>query len=123
VHRRALLLAVVVSELLVAGLLVHVPDIGAALGFLGGGYPTAMTVLAAASLLIWVALLATAGLLIASLLVRGAARVAPQQLVLASVLAGSLAMLGFGVMRHLEASYSMCCGSVSQARQQLDAGP
>jgi len=38
-------------------------------------------------------------------------------------LAACIAILAVGVVRHNSNAYSMCCGSISQARQQLAKAP
>ncbi|MHB8532798.1 MAG: hypothetical protein ACYDC2_08760 [Solirubrobacteraceae bacterium] len=120
-----MLLMLVGGGLAVAALVLHIPDLGAASGFLRGGHPSGVAALAAATLLIWVALLA--GALV--VLVRSARHVrttvpsAPVVVVIMIVV--GVAILGVGVVRHSTAasSYSMCCGSISQARQQLASAP
>lgn len=121
---RIALLLLALSELLVAGLVVHAPDVNAAFGFLRGDYPSSAGVLAASSLLVWVALLVATTVLLLSLIRRGAARVVPSRVLVAAVLAGSVVVLGTGIDRRLSApSYSMCCGSVTRAERALETPP
>jgi len=122
-RRSLLLLLVVVLELVVMAVLVRLPDIGAALAFLNGGYPTGVTVLAASVLLVWAVLIMATIVLVIRLARQRPAGMTTTRLVLGLMVVASVAMLGFGVARHLSASYAMCCGSISQARQQLANAP
>ena len=122
-RRAAVVLLLVVVELAVVAVVLHLPDIGAAGGFLGGGYPTGTMVVAASTALIWLALLAATLVLAVRLLRHVAVTLGWLRLLLGLALAGSVALLCLGVLRHVSSSYSMCCGSVSQAQQQLADTP
>ncbi len=122
-RRQLLILLLVAGELVLAGVALHLPDIGAAGGFFGGGYPTAVTTLAACTLLIWSALLVSALVLAVRALRHLPAGVRSARLLVALMVAVGAAVLCVGLVRHLNASYSMCCGSISQARQQLANAP
>jgi hypothetical protein len=50
-------------------------------------------------------------------------RVTPARVLAGVTLAVGLAVLSVGVVRHSSNQYSMCCGSISQARQQLAKAP
>jgi membrane protein implicated in regulation of membrane protease activity len=122
-RRQLLILLLVAGELVLAGVVLHLPDVGAAGGFFGGGYPTGVTTLAACTLLIWSALLISASVLAVRALRHLPAGVRSARLVVALMVAVGATVLGAGVVRHHNASYSMCCGSISQARQQLANAP
>ena len=117
------LLLLAVGGLAVAALVLPLPNVAAATGFVSGEHPTAVAALAATELLIWVVFLVGVVVVLARTL--GNVRV---RMVLARVLVGVLlalgpAVLGVGVARHSSNAYSMCCGSISQARQQLANAP
>ena len=122
-RRTVLLFLFAVAELVVVALVLHLPDIGAAGGFLGGGYPTGTTVVAASTALIWLALLAATLVLAVRIVRHVAGTLGWLRLILALALAASAALLCLGVLRHVSSSYSMCCGSVSQAQRQLADTP
>jgi hypothetical protein len=123
VRRHASVLLAVVGGVAVAALVLPRPNLAAAMGFVSGADPTGVAALAAAELLLWVALMV--GVVV--VLARTRSNVRPRLLsarVLAGVtLAVCLAILGVGVARHNSNAYSMCCGSISQARQQLAKAP
>ncbi|HUY59311.1 MAG TPA: hypothetical protein VMV16_06340 [Solirubrobacteraceae bacterium] len=122
-RRTVLFFLFAVVELVVVALVLHLPDIGAAGGFLGGGYPTGTTVVAASTALIWLALLAATLVLAVRLARHVMVTLGWLRLLLSLALAASVALLCLGVLRHVSSSYSMCCGSVSQAQQQLADTP
>jgi hypothetical protein len=122
-RRQLPILLLVAAELALAGVALHLSDIGAAGGFFGGGYPTAVTTLAACTLLIWSALLISGLVLAVRALRHLPAGVGSARLVVALMVAVGVAVLCVGVVRQHNATYSMCCGSISQARQQLANAP
>ena len=122
-RRTVLFFLFAVVELVVVALVLHLPDIGAAGGFLGGGYPTGTTVVAASTALIWLALLAATLVLAVRLARHVMVTLGWLRLLLSLALAASVALLCLGVLRHVSSSYSMCCGSVSQAQRQLADTP
>jgi len=122
-RRSAFLFLFVVAELVVVAVVLHLPDITAAGGFLGGGYPTGVTVVAASTALIWLALFAATVVFGVRLVRHVAVTAGWTRLLLGLALAGSAALLCLGVLHHVSASYSQCCGSVSQAEQQLTGTP
>jgi hypothetical protein len=93
------------------------------MGFVSGADPTGVAALAAAELLLWFALLAGVVLVLARTLGRVRLRVTSARVLAGVTLAVCLATLGVGVARHNSTAYSMCCGSISQARQQLAKAP
>ena len=122
-RRHASALLAVVGGVAVAALVFPRPNLAAAMGFVSGADPTGVAALAAAELLIWAALLVGVVVVLARTL--GSVRLCVTS---ARVLAGvsvavCLAILGVGVARHNGNAYSMCCGSISQARQQLTTAP
>jgi hypothetical protein len=123
VRRHASVLLAVVGGVAVAALVLPRPNLAAATGFVSGTDQTGLAALAAAELLLWLALMAGVVLVLARTL--GSARLPlTSGRVLAGVtLAVCLATLGVGVARHNSNAYSMCCGSISQARQQLAKAP
>lgn len=122
--RRVLpLLILVLAELVVVAVVLGVPNLGAAGGFLSGGYPTGTTVVAASTALLWLALFAATVVLAVRLLRHLAVTVRWRRLLAGLALVASLALLSLGVLRHVTSSYSMCCGSISQAQQQLTTTP
>ena len=112
-RRHASVLLAVVGGVAVAALVLPRPNLAAAMGFVSGADPTGLAALAAAELLIWVALLAGVVRL----------RLTSPRVLAGVTLAVCLAILGVGVARHNSNAYSMCCGSISQARQQLAKAP
>lgn len=122
-RRSLLLLVLVVSGLVVVAVLLRLPNVGAALTFLNGGYPTGVTVLAASVFLIWALLVTATTVLVIRVARQRPAGVTTTRLVLGLMVVASVAMLGFGLARHFSTSYSMCCGSIGQAQQQLANTP
>jgi hypothetical protein len=123
VRRQALVLLVAVGGLAVAALVLPLPNVAAATGFVSGEHPTAVAALAASELLIWVALLVTVVVVLAHTLGNVRFRVLSARVLIGVLLAVGVAVLGVGVARHSSNEYSMCCGSISQARQQLANAP
>ena len=117
------LLLVAVGGLAVAALVLPRPHVAAAIGFVSGQDPTGVAALAAAELLIWVAVLVAVVVVLAHTLGNVRFRVLSARLLVGVMFAVSLAVLGVGVARHSSNQYSMCCGSISQARQQLANAP
>ncbi|HUZ71312.1 MAG TPA: hypothetical protein VMU65_16520 [Candidatus Saccharimonadales bacterium] len=122
-RRTVLLFLFAVAEVVVVALVLHLPDIGAAGGFLGGGYPTGTTVVAASTALIWLALLAATVAFGVRMVRHIGVTAGWTRLLLGLALAGSAALLCLGVLHHMSSSYSQCCGSVNQAEQQLTGSP
>jgi hypothetical protein len=119
--RIPLLLAV--GEVIAAALVLGMPDLAAAASFFSGGYPTVQGAVAASSVLIWAAILLAAAVVAIAEMRRLVRRTRPSRLAVGVALAIGLAVLVGGAIRHSQASYSMCCGSLNEARQQLQAGP
>ena len=98
------------------------PDLPLVGNFLSGQYPTNAGAIAVVSLVTWVLL----GIALAVVVTNSFRRVAShgqfvqrrwtRAVVLATV--GGV-MLGVGVVHHMSAGYSMCCGSVQEAQQTL----
>ncbi len=122
-RRQASVLLVAVGGLAVAALVLPLPSVAAATGFVSGQDPTGVAALAAAELLIWVALLVGVVAVLARTLGHVRFRVLSARVLVGVLLAVGLAILGVGVARHSSSEYSMCCGSISQARQQLANAP
>ena len=122
-RRHASILLAVVGGVAVAALVLPRPNLAAATGFVNGADPTGVAALAAAELLIWVALLVGVVLVLARMLASARFRVTSTRVLAGVTLAVCLAILGVGVARHNSNAYSMCCGSISQARQQLAKAP
>lgn len=122
-RRQTLVLVGVDGALAVAALLLRVPNIAAASGFLSGEDPTGVAALAAAALLIWISFLAVTVVVLVRIRRHVPVRVASARVRVGLMIAAGVAVLGFGVVRHSSDSYSMCCGSISQARQQLANEP
>jgi hypothetical protein len=123
VRRHASVLLALVGGVAVAALVLPRPNLAAATGFVSGADPAGVAALAAVELLIWVALLVGVVLVLARTLGRFRLRVTPARVLAGVTLAVCLAVLGVGVARHNSNAYSMCCGSISQARQQLAKAP
>jgi hypothetical protein len=123
VRRQGSVLLVAVGGLAAAALVLPLPNVAAAVGFVSGSDPTGVAALAATELLIWVALLVGVVLLLAPTLGNVRFRVLSARVLVGVLLALGLAVLGVGVARHSSSGYSMCCGSISQARQQLANAP
>ena len=117
------LLLLAVGGLAVAGLVLPRPNVAAAIGFVSGQDPTGVAALAAAELLIWVALLGGAVVVLARTLGDVRPRLLSARVLVGVMLTIGVAVLGVGVARHSSKAYSMCCGSISQARQQLANAP
>ncbi|HUZ85038.1 MAG TPA: hypothetical protein VMU66_10105 [Gaiellales bacterium] len=122
-RRHTSVLLVSVGGVAVAALLLPLPNVAAATGFVSGEHPTGVAALAAAELLIWVALLVAVAVVLAHTLAHVRLRVTSERVLVGVMLAVGLAILGVGVARHSSSEYSMCCGSISQARQQLANAP
>ena len=122
-RRQNLVLVGVVGVLAVAALVLRVPNIAAASGFVSGEDATGVAALAAAALLIWIAFLTGAVVVLVRTFGHVTHRVASARVLVGLMIAAGVAVLGFGVVRHSSDSYSMCCGSISQARQQLANEP
>jgi hypothetical protein len=123
VRRHASVLLAVVGGVAVTALVLPRPNLAAATGFVSGTDPTGVAALAAAELLIWVVLLVGVVLVLARTLGTVRLRVTSTRVLVGVTLAVCLAILGVGVARHNSNAYSMCCGSISQARQQLVKAP
>jgi hypothetical protein len=123
VRRHASVLLAVVGGVAVAALVLPRPNLAAAMGFVSGSDPTGVAALAAAELLIWVVLLVGVVLVLANTLGNVRPRLLSARVLVGVMLTLSLAVLGVGVARHSSNQYSMCCGSISQARQQLANAP
>jgi len=119
VRRQTSVLLLAVGGLAVAALVLPLLNVAAAMGFVSGSDPTGVAALAAAELLIWAALLVGVVLVLARTLGNVRLRVLSARVLVGVLLALGLAVLGVGVARHSSNQYSMCCGSISQARQQL----
>ena len=122
-RRHASVLLAVVGGVAVAALVLPRPNLAAAMGFVSGAEPSGVAALAAAELLIWVAILVGFVLVLARTLGSVGLRVTSARVLAGVTLAVCLATLGVGVVRHSSNGYSMCCGSISQARQQLAKAP
>ena|ERR1700676_4282628 len=122
-RRQASVLLVAVGGLAVAALVLPLPNVAAATGFVSGEDPTGVAALAATELLIWIVLLVGVAVVLARTLGNVRFRVLSARVLVGVLLALSLAVLGVGVARHSSNQYSMCCGSISQARQQLANAP
>jgi hypothetical protein len=116
-------LLLTVGEVITAALVLRMPDLGAAASFFSGAYPTARGAIAASSVLIWAAILLAMAVVVVAEMRRLARRTGPSRMVIGVAVAIGLAVLAGGAIRHSQAAYSMCCGSINEARQQLQAGP
>jgi hypothetical protein len=123
VRRQASVLLLAVGGLAVAALVLPLPNVAAATGFVSGDQPTGVAALAATELLIWVVVLVGVVLVLARTLRNARFRVLSARVLVGVLLALGPAVLGVGVARHSSNAYSMCCGSISQARQQLANAP
>jgi len=123
VRRQTSVLLLAVGGLALTALLLPLLNVAAAIGFVSGQDPTGVAALAAAELLIWVVLLVGVVVVLARTLGNVRFRVLPARVLVGVLLALGLAVLGVGVARHSSDAYSMCCGSISQARQQLAKAP
>jgi hypothetical protein len=123
VRRHASVLLAVVGGAAAAALVLPRPNVAVATGFVSGADPTGVAALAAAELLIWLALLVGVAVVLARTLGSVRLRVTSARVVAGVSIAVCLAILGVGVARHNSNAYSMCCGSISQARQQLAKAP
>jgi hypothetical protein len=123
VRRQTSLLLLTVGGLAVAALVLPRPNVAAATGFVSGSDPTALAALAAAELVIWVVLIVGIVVVLARTLVSVRFRVLSARVLVGVLLALGPVVLGVGVARHSSKPYSMCCGSISQARQQLANAP
>ena len=112
-----------IGGLAVAALMLPRLNIAAAIGFVIGQDSTGVAALGAAELLIWGALLGGVVLVLARTRAHLHLRVTAGRLLVGVMLALGVAVLGVGVARHSSNAYSMCCGSISQARQQLANAP
>ena len=123
-RQHAPVLLAVVGGMAVAVLVLPRPNLAASMGFVSGTDPTGEAALAAAELLIWVALLVgVVVVVLARTLGSVRLRVTSARVLAGVSVAVCLAILGVGVARHNTKAYSMCCGSISQARQQLAKAP
>ena len=122
-RRHASVLLAVVGGVAVVALVLPRPNLAAAMGFVSGADQTGLAALAAAELLLWVALLVGVVFVLARTLGSARLRVTSTRVLAGVTLAVCLATLGVGVARHNSTAYSMCCGSISQARQQLAKAP
>ena len=122
-RRLASVLLAVVGGVAVAALVLPRPNLAAAMGFVSGADPTGVAALAAAELLIWAAFLVGVVVVLTRTLGSVGLRVTSERVLAGVTLAVCLAILGVGVARHNSKAYSMCCGSISQARQQLTTAP
>jgi hypothetical protein len=123
VRRQASLLLLAVGGLAVAPLVLPLLNVAAAMGFVSGQDPTGVAALAATELLIWVALVVSVVMVLARTLGNVRFRVLSARVLVGVLLALGVAVLGVGMARHSNNEYSMCCGSISQARQQLATAP
>jgi hypothetical protein len=123
VRRHASVLLAVVGGVAVSALVLPRPNLAAAMGFVSGADQTGLAAVAAAELLIWVALLVGVVVVLARTLGSVRFRVLSARVLVGVLLALGVAVLGVGVARHSSNQYSMCCGSISQARQQLASAP
>ncbi len=122
-RRQASVLLVAVGGLAVAALVLPLPNVGAATGFVSGEHPTGIAALAATELLIWVVLLVGVAVVLTRTLGNVRPRLLSARVLVGVMLTIGVAVLGVGVARHSSNAYSMCCGSISQARQQLANAP
>ena len=122
-RRQASVLLVAVGVLAVAALLLPRLNVAAATDSSAVHDSTGVAALAAAELLIWAALLVGVVVVLARTLGNVRFRVVSARVLVGVLLALGLAVLGVGVARHSSNAYSMCCGSISQARQQLANAP
>jgi hypothetical protein len=123
VRRPVPILLLAVGGLAVASLVLPLPNVAAAMGFVSGEHATAVAALAATELLIWVVLLVGVVVVLARTLGNVRPRLLSARVLVGVMLTVGVAVLGVGVARHSSNQYSMCCGSISQARQQLANAP
>ncbi len=112
--------AIAITLVVAATRAVGVPDFAAVSDFFTGNYPTSTGALASAEVLIWVAVAVIALNMVraaAMAEVRSAVQILRQrrQRGIVVLLAGGL-LLGVGLARHTTSDYSMCCGSVGEAK-------
>lgn len=115
------LLAVAVL-LAAATLVLGLPDLSAARDFMGGAYPTEGQSLAVVAVAVWTLILAMAVVVLTSTVRASVGRHRSQRgrwaRPLMVAVCGAL-LLGGGVYRHAAPSYSLCCGSVQEAREHV----
>ena len=114
---------VLAGQVVVAALVLGVPDVGTALTFLSGGAPTGLTVTAACVLLLWVVLACVVVVHVAVIIRRLVRHLAHERVRVGALVLIGMVVLAGGVLRHSRASYAMCCGSVIEAEQAARSGP
>lgn len=105
------------AQLLAAALALGRPDVGPALVFLGGGWPTADETLAALELLIWAIVLAAVAWSLATLALElGRHAASSRRFREASLLVTGLLILLAGAARHGTEHVAMSGGTVQEAQ-------
>ena len=104
------------AQLGAAALAIGRPDLGPALRFLGGGWPTSGDTLAALGLLVWTIVLAAVGWSLATVGWEVASRPRVRE---GLVLATGLLILVVGAARHVTGTVGMSGGSVQEAQAFL----
>jgi hypothetical protein len=113
-------LLVTVAQLCAAVMALGRPDLGAALVFLDGGWPTALETLAALELMVWAIVLAGAAWSLATLAWELAHRAsARRRLREGSALATGLLILLAGAAHHATYQAGMSGGTVEEAQSVL----
>jgi hypothetical protein len=113
-------LLVSTAQLGAAALALGRPDLGPALAFLGGGWPTAGETLSALELLVWAIVLAAVGWSLVTLAWELVCRAATNQRFReGSALATGLLILVAGAAHHLTYQVEMSGGSVQEAESFL----
>lgn len=98
----------------------RIPDLAAARDLLGGAYATQAAALAVVSVIVWVVILLSAGVLVVNAIRATVGQAMSRRRRWARALlvaACGLVLLAGGAYRHSAAGYSICCGSVQEARQ------
>jgi hypothetical protein len=120
IFRFGLPLLVSVAQLCTAVVALGRPDLGLALAFLGGAWPTAAETLSALQLMVWAIVLAIAGWSIGTTIWELVHRAdAGWRWREGSVLAVGVLVLAAGALHHFSDHVSMSGGSVEEARIAL----
>lgn len=119
-RRLAPTLAAVAVLVGAATVVLGLPDLRTAGDFLGGAYATQAAAIAVVSVIAWVLILVTAAVLLvsAALAAMGQSTVHRHSRTRALVFAVcGLVLLAGGAYRHAAPAFTLCCGSVQEARE------
>lgn len=120
IYRLAMPLSVSVAQLCTAVLVLGRPDLGLALAFLGGGWPTAAETLAALQVLVWAIVLVVIGSSVVATIRELAFRgVHGRRWRERSALAIGALVLAAGAVHHFSYQVGMSGGSVEEAQSVL----